>query len=87
MPADFPDLEEENAGEFEERGGRGDFPRDPKIAAHVQEARNARQGARTIRGPCLLPEGWPSAADDLARRACKRYLREQRGEQEESEEG
>ena len=81
LPADFPDLEEETR-EFEERVAEA-ISQDPKIAAHVKKLE--RQQARADSGSLLLPEGAVSG-DDLAAEL-QRYLREQRGEQEESEEG
>ena len=81
LPADFPDLEEETR-EFEERVAEA-ISQDPKIAAHVKKLE--RQQARDDSGSLLLPEGAVSG-DDLAAEL-QRYLREQRGEPEESEEG
>ena len=81
LPADFPDLEEETR-EFEERVAEA-ISQDPKIAAHVKKLE--RQQARDESGSLLLPEGAVSG-DDLAAEL-QRYLREQRGEPEESEEG
>lgn len=80
LPADFPDLEEETR-EFEERVAEA-IAQDPKIAAHVKKLE--RQQTRDDSGAVLLPEEVVSG-DDLAAEL-QRYLRQQRGEPEASEE-
>ncbi len=80
LSGEFPDLEEE-ASDFDSRVAEA-IAKDPKVQAHVKdlERRAAREQQRSR--PSLAQET-PTSGDDLAAEF-ERFLREQRGNPEES---
>ncbi|MGQ4809610.1 hypothetical protein NKDENANG_03033 [Candidatus Entotheonellaceae bacterium PAL068K] len=79
-PAALPEMEEE-VRDFEARVAKA-LAKDPKVAAHVRELEHRM--ARQEPSRPALESGRPMNGDDLAAEF-QRFLRQQRGEQEQSE--